>query len=229
MDQENIRFVEARSNPHRPISSAEFYNLGIKDEVKHVVDLVELREDPPNIVISECLKDTEFIQNDSDKQKIFKKNSYVSSTSIYYQLHYTKTGMRILKPASIKFKNVYKPYKGQDLTNKTIFIWRTGGFGDLLFIKPLMEYIKKTYTNCKIQFACGPQFLPMVKTWDCIDELVNLPFHVRFLWKADYHVVFEGVIERCKEAETTNCYKESPGHPYGAGESLGTPRCGDNA
>jgi ADP-heptose:LPS heptosyltransferase len=48
----------------------------------------------------------------------------------------------------------------------------------------------------------------MVETWkDCIDKLIDLPFNVAYLWKADYHAVFEGVIERCKEAHTTNCYK----------------------
>jgi ADP-heptose:LPS heptosyltransferase len=57
----------------------------------------------------------------------------------------------------------------------------------------------------------------MVETWQddyvgeqnnrIIDKLIDLPFNVSYLWKADYHAVFEGVIERCKEAHTTNCYR----------------------
>jgi ADP-heptose:LPS heptosyltransferase len=158
------------------------------------------------------------MQNNFKKQTVYKKNKYVSSVSIYHQLHYNPvTKERILKPAGMQFKKLYKPYTGQDLTNKTILFWRTGGIGDLLFIKPILVYIKKTFLNCTIVFACGPQYQPMVETWQddyvgeennrIIDKLIDLPFNVSYLWKADYHAIFEGVIERCKEAHTTNCYR----------------------
>lgn len=148
------------------------------------------------------------MQNNFKKQSIYKKGKYVCSLSVYHQLHYNPlTKERVLKPAGMQFRKVYKPYRGEDLTNKTILFWRTGGIGDLLFIKPIMVYMKKKFENCTIMFACGPQYQPMVETWDCIDKLTDLPFNVSNLWKADYHAVFEGVIERCKEAHTTNCYR----------------------
>jgi ADP-heptose:LPS heptosyltransferase len=46
----------------------------------------------------------------------------------------------------------------------------------------------------------------MVEMWDCVDEVLDLPFSFKNLIESDYHVLFEGVIERCKEAETVNAY-----------------------
>jgi len=209
MDEENVRLVSTNARTFVPISESELAAFGVTREAKYVQTLEELREDPPNIVISECVKEISFMQNNFKQQTVYKRNKYVSSLSIYHQLHYNpNTKERIMKPSDLQFRKLYKPYRGQDLTNKTILFWRTGGIGDLLFIKPIMVHIKKTFPNCTILFACGPQYQPMVETWeDCIDKLIDLPFNVSYLWKADYHAVFEGVIERCKVAHTTNCYR----------------------
>ena len=110
--------------------------------------------------------------------------------------------IEILKPARMQFKNIYRPYNGQDLTNKTILVTRQGGIGDLLFIQPNLIYLKEKYPSCTIKFACGPQYQSMIEEWDCIDEILDLPFPVdeMFTFNSDYQLVFEGVIERCKEA-----------------------------
>ena len=208
MDEQNISFATTRPRVFVPISEAELAMFGIPREPRYAQTLDELREDPPNIVISECVKDSSFIQNNYKKQNIFKKNKYVSSLSVYHQLHYNPaTKERILRPGGIQFSKVYKPYRGDDLTNKTILFWRTGGIGDLLFIKPILVYLKKKFENCTIFFACGPQYQPMLENWDCIDKLIDLPFNVSYLWRSDYHAIFEGVIERCREAHSTNCYR----------------------
>ena len=218
MDEQNISFATTKPRVFTPVSDAELAMFGVSREAKFVQTLEELRQDPPNIVISECVRDVTFIQNNYKKQNIYKKAKYVSSLSVYHQLHYNPaTKERILKPAGMQFRKVYKPYRGEDLTNKTILFWRTGGIGDLLFIKPIMVHIKKKFENCKVFFACGPQYQPMVEAWkdECIgdknnriiDLLIDLPFSVSYLWKSDYHALFEGVIERCREAHIVNCYR----------------------
>jgi len=55
-------------------------------------------------------------------------------------------------------------------------VFRTGGIGDLLFIQPNLIYLKEKYPTCTINFACGPQYQSMVETWDCVDNVVDLPF-----------------------------------------------------
>lgn len=174
--------------------------------IQFVKTIDELRNNPPNIIIAEARRDFSFIQNYFKKQSLKKGGKYVMGLGVYQQL-VAPQGKKLLKPASIKFKKIYRPYIGQDLTDKSILIFRTGGIGDLLFIQPNLIYLKEKYPSCTIRFACGPQYQSMVETWDCVDEVLNLPFPMSDLMYSDYHVLFEGVIERCKEAETTNALK----------------------
>ena len=193
-----------------PVSTTKIREFGLKkDQIAMVSSLEELRENPPGIIIAEAKHTVGFVQNWFKKQELIKKRKYVMGLGVYQQLHRStppgKKTKKVLKPAAMKFKNLYKPYIGQDLEGKTILVFRTGGIGDLLFIQPNLRYLKAKY-NCKVKFACGPQYQAMVENWDCVDELLDLPFEARHLQESDYHVLFEGVIERCKEAETTNAY-----------------------
>jgi ADP-heptose:LPS heptosyltransferase len=204
-------------------SAIEIHDMGLlKDNMELVSTIEELRNGIPNIVIAEGVKDTRYTQERFKVQQVNKKSKYVMSLGVYEQLHYNihpqkdrfgrefSSKLRILKPAKIKFKNFYKPYIGQDLTDKTLLVFRTGGVGDLLFIQASLRYLKEKYPTCEVLFACGPQYQDMVKTWDCVDEVLDLPFNAKYLYneeyKADYHAVFEGVIERCTEAQAVNAY-----------------------
>ena len=191
----------------KDISLSQMRKMGIKpNAITYTNDLDELRNNPPGIVIAEALKTMGFIQNWFKKQQLVKRKKYVMGLGVYQQLHKSeKDGKKVLKPAGMKFFNSYKPYRGEDVDGKTILVFRTGGIGDLLFIQPNLNYLKSKY-DCYIKFACGPQYQSMVETWDCIDEILDLPFEAKHLHQSDYHMLFEGVIERCKRAETTNSY-----------------------
>lgn len=183
--------------------------LGLKmDNVQKVDRIEELRENPPNIIIAQSQHNVEFVQNYFKKQTLKKKVKYVMGLGVFQQLQKDPQGKRkLLKPCGPKFQNVYRPFIGQDdLDDSSILVFRTGGIGDLLFIQPNLRYIKEKHPTCHIAFACGPQYQPMVENWDCIDELVDLPFSLAKLQKSKYHVLFEGVIERCRQAESENAY-----------------------
>jgi ADP-heptose:LPS heptosyltransferase len=47
----------------------------------------------------------------------------------------------------------------------------------------------------------------MVDNWESVDEVISLPFLVSHVFESQYHAVFEGVIERCREAQTENAYR----------------------
>jgi len=197
------------------LKKSNFRDLGIpENNIKFVKDLETLRQCSPNIIIAQAVTHVKYTQNDGRPQSFVKKNKYVMSLSLFESMQYDPTRrykkthkpVRILKPAEVKFKNMFKPYTGQSLENKTLLIWRTGGIGDLLFIKPNLDFLKEKYPSCKIKFACGPQYRTMVENWKCIDEVLNLPFNFKHLMMADYHCVFEGVIERTYEAHKTNAY-----------------------
>lgn len=193
------------------VSNSQLSRLGVSPIKKNVEKLEDLINNPPNIVIAEAISDLEYSQNNYPrKQKFTKKQSYIMSLGVYDQVWINKyTDDKILKPSNFKFSNQYRPYKGQSLDNKTLLIWRQGGIGDLLFISPNLRYLKNKYPTSNIILGCGPQYQSMVKTWDFVDKIIDLPFNVSYLYTAnsDYHCIFEGVIERCKEAETENAYR----------------------
>lgn len=192
-----------------PVSSMELRDLGLKkDSLQFVETLDELRNNPPNLVIAECKIGVTISQNNSLPQHLAKGNSYIMSLGVYQQIHIKPdTKARALKPSKIKFRGAFRPYIGQDLTDKTLLVFRTGGIGDLLFIQPNLIYLKEKYPSCYIKFACGGNYQPMVRNWECVDEVIDLPFKLSHFQDADYHAIFEGVIERCGEAKNTNSYK----------------------
>lgn len=103
--------------------------------------------------------------------------------------------------------NIHKKYAGQDLTNKTVLIWRTGGMGDLCFITPNLKYIKKTFKDSKIIFGCGSRFRFGMMDHPYIDKLVSIPIDYDLYEKADYYLMFEGIIENNPDAHEINAYE----------------------
>jgi len=193
----------------KPVTPRELRAFGLvaQNHMKMADSMEELRRGVPNIIIAQCKLDVKFIQNKFRVQSFKRKSQYVMSLGVYNQLKYDPYRHKtVLVPGTMKFKNIFKAYRGQNLDGKTLLVWRTGGIGDLLFIQPNLRYLKETYPDCHIKFSCGPQYSSLVDNWDCIDELLDLPFHVSHLLHSDYHVTFEGVIERCKEAHTNNAY-----------------------
>jgi len=199
-------FSEKQISPVTPTTLKKF---GLTMEnVKPVANLEELRENPPNIVIAESKKRFRFVQNFFKEQELQKRGKYVMGLGVFQQLqHAGGSKKKLLIPAPMKFGNIYRPYHGQPLADgESVLVFRTGGIGDLLFIQPNLRYLKEKYPNCIVRFACGPQYQPMVETWDCVDELLDLPFTLQKLTQSTYHILFEGVIERCIQAHFDNAY-----------------------
>jgi len=201
---------EATRRDFKPVSPSAIRKFGLDVEnIREVESLEELRKNPPNIIIAEAKKSFKFIQNFFKNQELKKRVKYVMGLGVYQQLQYGGSGgkLKLLVPSNVKFSNVYRPYLGQPLQDgESVLVFRTGGIGDLLFIQPNLIYLKEKYPNCIIRFACGPQYQSMVETWDCVDEVLDLPFAFSALQNSTYHVLFEGVIERCRQAHFDNAY-----------------------
>ena len=86
MDEENVRLVSTNARTFIPISESELAAFGVTREAKYVQTLEELREDPPNIVISECVKETSFMQNNYKHQTVYKRNKYVKNRKLLLNL-----------------------------------------------------------------------------------------------------------------------------------------------
>ena len=192
----------------KQVSSVKMREMGLDGkDIRMVRDFDELRSTPPNIIVAQATKNVSFVQNFFKEQTLKKKGKYVMGLGVYQQLHKSVNSKKaLLKPAKPEFSKIYRPYQGQSLDGKSLLVFRTGGIGDLLFIQPNLLYLKEKYPDCFIRFACGPQYQAMVENWDCIDELLDLPYPLSKLISSDYHVLFEGVIERCKLAHHQNAY-----------------------
>jgi len=208
-DRHGMWKADVQKKNFRPLTQTQLRKFGLtRDTAQHVNTLDELESSPPNIIICEGKRTFKFIQNYFKEQEIKKRVKYVMGLGVFQQLQHGGNNQKakLLIPSSMQFKNMYRPYKGQNIDDSTILVFRTGGIGDLLFIQPNLIYLKEKYPTCTIKFACGPQYQPMVNNWDCVDEVLDLPFSLKHLLESEYHLLFEGVIERCKAAETTNAY-----------------------
>lgn len=113
-----------------------------------------------------------------------------------------------LKPYKKKFCEYFKRYSGENINGKKLLIWRVGGLGDLMFSQPLVQYLKEKYPNSHITYATSPENMSLFNYWadGLVDRIISIPFRYEELDEHDFHLSFEGSIERCKEAEKINCY-----------------------
>lgn len=177
-------------------------------EIRKVKTLEELKSSNLGIVVGEAVVNFTYSMQVGQNFVIKKGEKYIMSLNVFKQLWCDpKTHIQLLKPSDIKFKNIYKSYRGHDLTNKKVLFMRHGGIGDLLFINPFAIYLQKKYPSCKIAFCSGHKYRPMLENWDFISDIYSAPMKFSDFTKYDYHVIFEGTIERNEEAEHVNVYE----------------------
>jgi ADP-heptose:LPS heptosyltransferase len=94
---------------------------------------------------------------------------------------------------SFPIEQIYRQYRGEDLTGKRLMTWRTGGIGDIFFLNPVLRWLKRKYPTCFIRVASGCK-QPLENVPE-IDELYDMPFDAKYLNDVDYHLMFQGIIE----------------------------------
>ena len=165
----------------------------------------ELLKQVPGMIMAQALKD--FTMERLDKKMKIKKGSVIVLPKS--QFDKTKRGSGLcLKPYRRTFSEFFNRYTGQNLDGKRLLVWRTGGYGDLMFIQPILRYLKDTYPTCQITFATAPENVSLFNNWPVgiIDYVAAMPFDKDLMIKHDYHLTFEGAIERCLESKKVNYY-----------------------
>lgn len=90
-------------------------------------------------------------------------------------------------------------YRGEPLDGKTLLIWRLGGFGDVLFITPLVRKLKTLYPTATIEFAVGVEYACALDGNPDVMRSWSIPIPVAALDKVDYILNFSNTIERSKD------------------------------
>jgi len=170
--------------------------------VTNVKTLKEIIDSQPLIIQAQVTQKKMSLYN-----KKFKKGDVICmSLGMYEILSKDRAGNRYFRP--VRKPIPFKRYRGQDLTNKKLLISRTGGVGDILFLQPIVKYLKQMYPTCKIIFASGERFSKIFKSFptNLIDRVITVPYSIHEIYKSDYQLILEGCIERCEEAKIMNCY-----------------------
>jgi len=121
-----------------------------------------------------------------------RKKEYVMAGAVFRQLlkiypgglnktkrfedHYRKVNLQKLKPGD------------------EVFMFRSGGIGDVMFMIPLIRYLKEKH-DVKIKVATSPMYCQVMNQNPYVDSTIQMPFLAEELAKSDYHLMFEGVIE----------------------------------
>lgn len=176
-------------------------SFDIKDTLKEILNY------PPAMVLAKAVENAQ-IQMNGQKMVIVKGNVYCFTYTAFRSVRKTKTNKIVFEPYKEPFSSKFNRYTGQDLTNKKLLIYRTGGLGDIIFTQSVVKQLKDKYPSCIITYSTIPSNLPILTMWDhkLIDRVTPMPFTLDIMEDHDYHLTFEGVIERCKEAEIINCY-----------------------
>lgn len=194
---------------NKQLSPSLLKKLGIKtSQVRKLNTIDELIKDTPLMVTAQVKHDIKMGTGDQP-MNLKKGTALVMPLSTFMNAKRTTDGRRsTLKPYRHPFKTLFRRYRGQDLNYKRLLIWRGGGFGDLMFLQPIIKHIKKLYPTCQITTASYPRFVPIYADFpkDLITNVLPVPFSTKFLYDNHYHLTFEGAIERCIEAQNLNVY-----------------------
>jgi len=91
------------------------------------------------------------------------------------------------------------PYCGQSLHGKKLLIWRSGGYGDILFLTPLIRRLKTIYPTSSIRFATQPKYRMVFDGNPDVEKHYPMPMPLSAVKEADFHLYFEGTIEKAKD------------------------------
>jgi ADP-heptose:LPS heptosyltransferase len=81
----------------------------------------------------------------------------------------------------------------QDWNNKDIWLYRGGGWGDLLMMTPLIREMKAMWPKARIHVACGSDYSRVFDGMGIIPELLPIPEEARS--EIDALIEFEEIIE----------------------------------
>ena len=89
----------------------------------------------------------------------------------------------------------------EDWNDRGILVMRTGGFGDLVLLTPVLAELKRRWPKCKIAFSCFKNFEPALHNLGLIDVFVSYPVPILEARQYDAWVLMENAIEKNPEAE----------------------------
>jgi ADP-heptose:LPS heptosyltransferase len=95
----------------------------------------------------------------------------------------------------------YRKYEGQSLDGRSLLLVRNGGFGDLLFLTPLLRYLDERYRHAGLAAGCGRRYHAVYLRNPRIRRILSYPVRLRDFAAYDYQLFYEGTLETSTDAE----------------------------
>ena len=75
-----------------------------------------------------------------------------------------------------------------------VFLFRSGGIGDVMFMLPLARYLKEEY-GAYIKVATSPMYCDVLGNNPYLNKIIRMPFESIEFENTDWSLMFEGLIE----------------------------------
>ena len=123
-------------------------------------------------------------------------SEYIMSAAVMRQL------LRIYPGGITQTKNFNDFYKKLEIdklkSGDKLFMFRSGGIGDVMFMLPLARYFKENF-DVEIAMGTSPMYIDVIKDNKYVDNVIQMPFSLEEMLDTDYHLMFEGLIEDAPE------------------------------
>jgi len=198
-------------NPQPQINDLTSFGISM-DDLRFLNDTKEMQSTIPPMVV---VKVTENFNINLDNQiyDLLKDEVYVMQFNLFYSVYnflVRDNKTHVFEKYEQNFKDFYKPYQGQNLDNKTLFVMATS-IGDTLFMQPTIKYIKEQYPTCKIIYAASKTIRDLISCYPkgLIDTIYESTLFIKkeVITNSDYHLYSNFVITKNMESHKKNAYK----------------------
>jgi len=193
------------------MADLEPFGITMKD-LRFLKDTEEMRETVPPMMVVEVTEDFNMnLDNTVYELKAGQVLVIQFNLMLTIQSFLDRDGKtNVFKKHDINFRDMYRPYCGQDLSGKKLFIMATS-IGDTLFVQPVIRKIKKLYPDCKITYAASPTIKEMISCYPkgLVDRVYESTLFVdkTLVEEADYHLYCNFLVTKNFEAHKLDAYE----------------------
>lgn len=118
-------------------------------------------------------------------------------------------------------QNNFRNFKvDDDLNGKELVVFRAGGGGDILFMYPLLDEIKRRFPFCSITVSCNSIYHFVALNCKSVDKVLPFPIKVKDLPEECVILSLEGAVEKNDTVPSVDCMFRAAGLPLPDTETI---------
>jgi len=103
-------------------------------------------------------------------------------------------------------QNDFRNFKiDDDLNGKELVVFRAGGGGDILFMYPLLDEIKRRFPSCSLTVCCNSDYHFVATNCKSVDKVLSFPIKVKDLPEECVILNLEGAVEKNDAVPAVDC------------------------